>query len=48
VSVCGHGFVGREATGDLHDLHDEQHGYPDELQVGPEGEDDGEGIGVEG
>jgi len=48
VFVRGHGFVGCEAAGYLDELDYEQHGDPDELEVGPEGEDDGEGVCVEG
>jgi len=46
--VGGHGLVRGQAPGDLHDLHDEEHGYPEELEGGPNGEDDGEGVAVEG
>ena len=47
VFVGRHGFVSCEAARDLHELHDEQHAHPDELQVRPEGEHDGEGVAVE-
>ena len=45
VLVAGsHGFVGCFGAGDLEGLDDEEHGYPDELEGGPDNEEDGEGI----
>lgn len=40
VLVCG------LVAGDLDELDDEEHGDPDQLHGGPEGEDDGEGVAV--
>ena len=46
--MAAHGLVGGEVARDLEELDAEEHGDPGELEGGPDGEDDGEGILVEG
>lgn len=47
MKMSFHTLVGGEVAGDLEELHAEEHGYPCELEGGPDGENDGEGVFVE-
>lgn len=48
MSMALHGFVSRYCASDLHNLSDNEHGDPGELEGRPCDEDDGEGIFVVG
>lgn len=47
MQVAAHALVGGEVARDLEELDAEEHGDPCELEGGPDGEDDGEGVFVE-
>ena len=46
VGVALHVLEGGLVAGDLDELHDQEHGDPDELEGGPESEEDGPWVAV--
>ena len=42
-----HVLVGRHGAGDLHELDEEEHGYPGELEAGPDGEEEAVSVRVD-
>ena len=42
-----HVLVRRHAARDLDELHEEEHAHPRQLEGGPDGEEEGVGVGVD-